>query len=385
MDLNEVQIQAVEGALNNEFIFSITGAAGTGKSTVITEIVRRLQFNHKRVEVLSPTGRAADLLRKKIDKGLTIHKFLDYFSNDYGNTYKPRFNNRNQIDFVDYVIIDEASMIPRDVWDNLLKALPDYVKVCLVGDPNQLNPIEEQPQKSAFKLSLEHFPKVALTTRYRFGKQADLSQLSDYVLEGNLKKVCESKMLYRLDGTTDEYILNKLCSTEKYWGYDSQIISPVYKGKTGCDYINKLCQIHRWGVDAEPIENGLFKGDKVIVTLNTPYFYNGNIFTFLGTDDYYINFDKLTCPRTIEFGNQTIDLLSYVKPAYAITTHKSQGGEYQNVVYIAGKSSGYILDRSNIYTGVTRSKENLCVLYDRYTLQEGLKKLPDEGGKHVVI
>lgn len=371
MDLNEVQIKAVEGALANKFIFSITGAAGTGKSTVIAEICNRLGTSF---EVLSPTGRAADLLRQKIGKGMTIHKFLEYFSNDYGKTYRPKFNSRNKIIGYDTLIIDEASMIARDVWDNLLKALPDNVRLILVGDPHQLNPIEDTPQTSAFKLCLKHYPKIELTTRYRFGKQADLSQLSDDVLDGNLTKVMANRMLYRLDGATDEYIINKLCSNEKYYGLDAQIICPVYRGKTGCDYINKLCQLHRFP-DGTPDEAGLMKGDKVIVTMNTPFFYNGNIMYYDHCSDEAIYFDRMTVPRYMEFGYQSIDLLNCVKPAYAITTHKSQGGEYQDVVYIVGKTALPVIDRSNIYTGVTRSKENLVVLYDKWTLQKGLQNV----------
>ena len=371
MDLNEVQIKAVEGALSNEFIFSITGAAGTGKSTVIAEICNRLGSGF---EVLSPTGRAADLLRQKIGKGMTIHKFLEYFSNDYGNSYRPKYTARNQIHGYDTIIIDEASMIAREVWDNLLKALPDKTRLVLVGDPHQLNPIEETPQTSAFKLCLKHYPKVELTTRYRFGKQADLSQLSDDVLEGNSTKVMANRMLYRLDGATDEFIINKLCGNEKYYGLNAQIISPVYKGKTGCDYINKMCQLHRFP-NGKPDEAGLIKGDTVIVTMNTPFFYNGNIMFYDHCTDSEIAFDRMVVPRYIEFGKQSIDLLRCVKPAYCITTHKSQGGEYQDVVYIVGKTALPVIDRSNIYTGVTRSKENLVVLYDKWTLQRGLQNV----------
>ena len=374
MDLNIDQQNAVKGALANEFIFSITGAAGTGKSTVISEIYQQLAARGERVAVLSPTGRAADLLRKKINQGMTIHKFLEYFSQDYGNSYKPRYNSHNQLGNTDYIIIDEASMVDREVWDNLLKACPDHIRICLVGDPNQLSPIEKTPQTSAFKLSLSHYPKVELKTRYRFGKQADLSQLSDDVLDGHPGIIEKSPMLYKLDGVTDEYQFNKLCKTEKYWELDSQIICPTYKGRGGCDYINKMCQLHRFGTEGFN-EYGLHENDKVICDMNTPWFYNGNIFFFKSCDDHYIHFDRLTCPRYWTIQGNDLDLMLHVKPAYCITTHKSQGGEYTNVVYIINKASYIVLDRSNIYTGVTRSKENLVVLYDKWTLQKGLNNV----------
>ena len=371
MELSEVQEQAVNEALNCEFIYSITGSAGTGKSTVIAEICRRTNLNY---EVLSPTGRAAELLRQKINKGMTIHKFLEYYSMDKGKSYRPKYNVNNQILGYDLLIIDEASMIARDVWDNLLKALPDSTKIILVGDKNQLPPIENVPQESAFSLCLSHYPFIELTTRYRFGKQAELSKLSDYVLEGSFNKVISNPMSYRLDGFTDEMIINRMCATEKYYGLDSQIICPVYKGKTGCDYINRLCQLHRFK-DIPTDEAGLIKGDKVIVTMNTPYFYNGNILFYDHCTEDEIVFSDMTVPRYLEYGDITLDLLNCVKLAYAITTHKSQGGEYKNVVYVIGKTALPIINRSNIYTGITRSKENLIILYDRWTLQKGLSNV----------
>ena len=151
MELNDVQKRAVNEALNCEFIYSITGSAGTGKSTVIAEISRRTELPH---EILSPTGRAADLLRKKIGKGMTIHKFLEYWTPDFGQTYRPKYSSSNQRKDCKLLIIDEASMIDREVWDNLLKSLPDDTKIILVGDKNQLPPIEKVEQKSAFRLPM---------------------------------------------------------------------------------------------------------------------------------------------------------------------------------------------------------------------------------------
>lgn len=72
MELNNIQNLAVSMAERNDFIFSITGSAGTGKSATIKAIVETIG---KDVVVLAPTGRAAKLLESKIGQGTTIHKF----------------------------------------------------------------------------------------------------------------------------------------------------------------------------------------------------------------------------------------------------------------------------------------------------------------------
>ena len=373
MDLNQDQQDAVRGALNCEFIFSVTGSAGTGKSTVIRTINDALTSDGKNVAVLAPTGRASNLLRSKLGKGETIHKFLNYVTKDDGDTYKPRFNRYNPITGVDYVIVDEASMVNREVSDNLMSALPDRVKLILVGDINQLPPIENTPQDSVFKICLNRYPKVELKQRYRFGKQATLSQLSDDVLAGNFKNIVGSGLAYRLDGFTDEKHLNRLASTEKYWSHSAQIISPTYRGVTGCDYINKLCQLHRWGDNTKWLTPTLCAGDKVITTINTDFFHNGDIFDLVDITASEIVFQNMTVCRYFKPApNKIIDLVNCVKPAYCITTHKSQGGEYKDVVYVLGRSSIPVANRANIYTGVTRSSENFTMLYDYYTLIRGL-------------
>ena len=107
MELNEDQKRAVDGAVNNQFIFSITGSAGTGKSTVIKAIYETLCGQGKRVSVLAPTGRASNLLRTKMGHGETIHRFLGYFSRDNGDSYIPRFTRDNPITDTDVVIVDE--------------------------------------------------------------------------------------------------------------------------------------------------------------------------------------------------------------------------------------------------------------------------------------
>lgn len=380
MELNSIQQLAIQLALDNKSFFSILGSAGTGKSTVIAEIFKAGRELGKDYVVLAPTGRAAKLLAQKIGCNVyTIHRFLEYTTRDGGSTYFPQWNRNHQFNKPMHIIIDEASMINREVWDNLLGALPDGSTICLVGDNNQLPPIEKAEQVSAFNLCINNYPHIDLLIRYRFGKQAELSALSDKILEGKLNEVLASKMCYRLDGITDEHMLNKLCSNEKYWAADSQIICPVYKGRTGCDWINKLCQLHRAEKYQVPeLEQGFYFGDKVIGTMNNQFFMNGDIgfIEKIGDKTLTVRWAHTNTehefPRYIKIFNRDYDLLLAIKPAYAITTHKSQGGEYENVVYVVGKTSIPVLDRANIYTGVTRSKQNLVVLYDRWTLQKGL-------------
>ena len=137
--------------LGNKNIFVLKGYAGTGKTTLISSLVKSLPSIGKRSVLLAPTGRAAKVLSKYSNKkASTIHKKIYWIkTNKSGNTFITlKENNHTNTIF----LVDEASMIPEDT-DNsmgsrsLLKDLIDFVydgmdcKLLLIGDTAQLPPI----------------------------------------------------------------------------------------------------------------------------------------------------------------------------------------------------------------------------------------------------
>ncbi|EQD27309.1 ATP-dependent RecD/TraA family DNA helicase, partial [mine drainage metagenome] len=118
------QTKAIQGAMDHK-ICIITGGAGVGKTTVISEIVKNLNIRGLRYRLLSFTGKAVSRLKEVTgsNKCSTIHRFL----------------NKSRAE-TDVIIIDEASMVT----DALMHQLFDTCRInriVLVGDPNQLEPI----------------------------------------------------------------------------------------------------------------------------------------------------------------------------------------------------------------------------------------------------
>lgn len=137
----------------NDVIFVMTGYAGTGKTSVISSIVKTLRSLRMRSLLLAPTGRAAKVLGSYAQgHAYTIHKkiYRQKSSQDgMGNFVLDRNLHRNT-----YFIVDEASMISNTASDNSLfgtgKLLDDlieyvysgtYCKLIIVGDPAQLPPV----------------------------------------------------------------------------------------------------------------------------------------------------------------------------------------------------------------------------------------------------
>ena len=145
-DINEYVL-----TLGNKNIFVLKGYAGTGKTTLISSLVKSLPSIGKRSVLLAPTGRAAKVLSKySKKKSSTIHKKIYWIrTTKTGNTYITLKENTHSNTIF---IVDEASMIPEDSKDSLgnrslLKDLIEYIyegvdcKLILIGDTAQLPPI----------------------------------------------------------------------------------------------------------------------------------------------------------------------------------------------------------------------------------------------------
>lgn len=125
-------------------IFILDGYAGTGKTTIISALIKTLPFYGIRTELLAPTGRAAKVLsNRSLQQAYTIHKKIYYTQIDYySNICLKLKENKNHHTIY---IIDEASMIGEG--DNLLTDLFSYVKngvknkIILLGDKAQLPPV----------------------------------------------------------------------------------------------------------------------------------------------------------------------------------------------------------------------------------------------------
>lgn len=154
--LNETAAEQYEEILDKQAdicmqIFSkpicvLSGAAGTGKTTVIRAIVENIERVHGQAAgflLMAPTGKAAERIKTQTEKNsMTIHSHLA--SNGWLNknfTLKRIGGSKGQD--VNTIIIDECSMIDLNLFATLLRSINwnSVQRLILVGDPNQLPPI----------------------------------------------------------------------------------------------------------------------------------------------------------------------------------------------------------------------------------------------------
>lgn len=148
-------------------VMTITGYAGTGKTTLLANIVELLQNSQNRITVTAPTNKAVKVLSDKIGKGnlQTIHKALNVkpVRNRDIEVFEPvLFEKEHPIVEYDYVIVDECSMVSVELKKILMNAIKGFeTKVIFTGDQAQLPPVGEDISPTFL------YPKTSLDTIVR--------------------------------------------------------------------------------------------------------------------------------------------------------------------------------------------------------------------------
>ena len=374
---NDDQKRAIKTSLQ-ENITIITGGPGTGKTTIIRAIAGIYIDMHEVSEraaidemvLLAPTGRAAK--RMSDLTGLpasTIHRYLKWDK----NSDKFEFNEYNKRD-EKIVIVDEVSMIDTELFDALLKALKDDVRLIIVGDDNQLPSVGPGLILSDL-IASECFNHIPLKEIYRQSAGSSIPYLCLSIKNHDLTEDSISRKDDFSFLTVDSHVvkdtIREICRVSREKGIDVnniQVLAPMYKGENGIDNLNIILQELFNPRDDRKNEirigDVVFReGDKVLQLVNDPdnNIYNGDIGYVQSVNTHakeqllMVNF----------YGNGVFykreDLIN-LKHAYAITIHKSQGSEFDHVIMPITMNYGRMLYNKLLYTGVSRAKKSLTML-----------------------
>jgi len=388
-----LQREAIINSLTNKLSI-ITGGPGTGKSTIlrgILECYARLNDTNLasekmdyKVALASPTGRAAKRMSETSSfPARTIHKLLGY---NYEGAFS--FDENNLLPY-SLIIIDEASMLDVVLANSLFKALNNDCQLILIGDFNQLPSVG--PGNVLHDLiSSNIFVTTKLLKTVRQKEDSDIVKLSNMVLNEKIdfsifNKKKEIFFYPNMASDGIPFILTLIDNFIKKGGNldkDIEVLIPMYLGVAGINECNKLIQ-ERFNPEKEKIlqRDKIFlkKGDKVLVKRNNPDLdlMNGDIgkvIDIVNVDDkdkLYLDFDN----RIVDY---PIDEIQDLTLAYAISIHKSQGSEFDNVIVPIFKSYNIMLTKNLIYTAITRAKKKLIIIGDPKTLSYAITILSNE-------
>lgn len=361
-----------KGALNflkNSSLCALVGGPGTGKTTTIKKVVEcfKKYCPDKKYALVAPTGRAAQRIKEASgEEALTIHMLLEYYFQN-GETLVT-YNVDNQLD-VDFIIIDEFSMVGLFLFRNLLQALKNGTKIMIVGDWNQLQSIEPGSLLHDI-VDSKKFDTVFLTAIHRQNDDSPIIDLSKDILEGKRTKISDSSDIRMFHCNNNEEgrllakeLYQKITQTEK--NNDCICLCPQRKGDYGVESLNSLIQgeLH---TTAEPyITYGnyiFFDNDKVMTTRNNydEYYYNGDLWNLKNiiSEDEILLQNKNELNVTLKEENiEDLDL------AYAMTVHKCQGSEVDTcIIFLPENTPVSLRSRELLNTAVSRAKNKLYII-----------------------
>ena len=366
----------------------IAGYAGTGKSTLVRYIIDALNVEENRVCYCAFTGKAAEVLKKKGNKNVaTLHRLLyEHIPRPAGGFFrKPK-------PFIDYdvVVVDEVSMAPKTLIELLFK---HKVYVICLGDPFQLPPIDKDEDNHLLDnphIFLDEIMRqeedseiIQLTMKIRNQESIDyfngneikiipysdlntgVLQWGDQVLTAtNAKRRAINNQMRALEGRTGEPVDgDKIICLRNYWDDSSLNGDALINGTIGIlqNSFRTWREIPRF-VQSDIRKFDVLVGDLVVPETNDVYemteMDRQMIITGEKCCDWRLSY-KLGKLRS-KYGEIVPKEFTY---AYAITTHKSQGSEWDKVVVLEEK---FPFDKNEharwLYTACTRSSKKLVLV-----------------------
>lgn len=379
------QEQAIREAASSGLLL-ITGGPGTGKTTVLRGILNLLGNMQLRYLLAAPTGRAAKRLGEVTgENAATIHRLLEsgidpatgkmVFAKDEDNPLK-----------CDVVVVDEMSMVDVLLLSSLLRAIPRGKRLILVGDPDQLPPVGPGfPFNDMLRSGC--LPTVRLTEIFRQAQKSLIVMNAHRVNRGEMPelKTVTSDFFFMRRSSEENVVqlVRDLCTSRlpKNMGIPAaeiQVLSPTRKGGVGTVALNKMLQGALNPAASEKKEKAygeiIFReGDRVMQIRNNydimwkkpdgtavgNGIFNGDVGTIKEID---LQQERLTVLFDDREADYDFTQLGELEQAYAVTVHKSQGSEYRAVILTAWSGSPYLLNRSVLYTAITRARELLIIV-----------------------
>jgi exodeoxyribonuclease V alpha subunit len=389
-EYSEKQKEAIASAFTEPIVI-ITGGPGTGKTTIVHAIIKMfLELNGgnqhlvEEIALLAPTGRAAKRLAESTNiNAMTIHKFLGYQGNNYYEYDEDNLTNSRLI------IVDEASMMDVSLAYRLFSSMNPNARMILVGDVDQL-PSVGPGQVLADLINTEVIKVVRLDKIHRQAENSNIIKLAHALNEGRIPSDISERLHDRtFISAPEDHIrpmIGEILSLLSKRGIDAnksfQILAPMYRGKNGINEINHMAQeiLNPYREADGEIDHFSRKfriNDKVIQLVNRSdkQVMNGDIGIVNNFIYHSGKIKGLTVLFDIGAVDYTLEELSDLSHAYAISIHKAQGSEFEIVLIPISAEYNRMLKRKLIYTAITRAKKSLMLIGNVESLKRGITEI----------
>jgi exodeoxyribonuclease V alpha subunit len=379
---SEEQKQAAQAAVLHNFCL-ISGAPGTGKTSTIVKILTLLleQNPQLNIALAAPTGKATVRLQETIREILpdlacsseikdlipkesyTIHRLL-----------------AKELTY-DVIVIDEASMIDLALMAKMAPMISKSARWILLGDKDQLASVATGTVLADLCKTED---TVYLTKNYRFRENSGIWQLAQTIKQGEANKALEL-----LHSKPDL----------KWYDLDSNLIEQISKNYSACFHeqvpakiletynkIGILCanrrglygmeSINQW-LEEEFRRKGLIQAGvkwynaRPIMITHNDYrlkLFNGDMGTILNNNAFFPDAKG-------EIRAFSPSCLPKHETAYAMTIHKSQGSEFEQVIILLPDKLSPLLTRELLYTGISRARSHVSIWGNKEIFLEAISQM----------
>lgn len=373
----------------------LTGGPGTGKTTTVARLLALLAeqaalAGHPplRIALAAPTGKAAARLQEAVQlevdrldavdrdrisglQATTLHRLLGSRP-DTSSRFRHHRGNRLPHDVI---VVDETSMVSLTMMARLLEAVRPQTRLLLVGDPDQLASVEAGAVLADLVDGLGSRGVAALQTSHRFGES--IGALASAIRAGDASGAVEvlaagGEHVEWVSSQADERLREVLvphalalrqaavlgdAGTALDILDEHRLLCAHRSGPFGVAQWNR--QVQRWLAEAtgEPTWATWYVGRPILVTANDYglKLYNGDTGVTIATPDGL---------RAVVGGSGTFATgrLTEVETMHAMTIHKSQGSQADEVTVLLPPEESRLLTRELFYTAVTRAKTRVRVV-----------------------
>lgn len=381
INLTVEQEQVVEDILvwfmrKRKPVFSVAGFAGTGKSTILKYAIERLQLSADEVRYVTYTGKASLVLIRKGLSAQTIHSFcyepkLTSYRCPHTRLMKTKISGFRLATTVDpaikLLVIDEVSMVSDKLMADLLSF---KIPILVMGDPGQLPPVRGKQNDLLIK------PDAFLQKIHRQAANSPIIRLSMDARDGRPIRIGDYgqgvRVIPRSQVTVDELLAHSqviTCLHRNRIAYNTAIRSYLGYGKLPALGDKLVCLKNDWesissktftplvnGLQArlhEPIHSVSQNNRSLMMTVEAEGVPGDLYYELEANLDYFDPIDGRA--------PDTESKMTHWDFGYAITCHRSQGSEWDSVLFLADTFGGIEEQKQLIYTGVTRASSILTV------------------------
>ena len=390
------QRRAAENALTHR-VSLLCGGPGTGKTTTVASIVAmlverdwRAKGARPRVMLLAPTGKAAARLGEAVagakERIAASEEVLESIPTEASTVHRAlgmqaegmRFRRSAELPLeADIIVLDEASMIDLALMRQLLDATPPDATLLIVGDPDQLTSVEagsvlrdlvDASERTWWKDRVTH-----LTRTWRYDEGQPLGQLVRAIREGDAASVT-ALLAAPSDGLVwqpPDALSGELDRASAHWEQTTHTTEPGKHFELRGRYVIltpfRRGPIGTRALGTEMEERLRMSGEEppvvpIIIEQNSHELkvFNGDFAMLLRDGDVvdaFVKSDDATDPRKLAEAR----LPRYSK-AFALSVHKSQGSEFDEVLCVFPEEDAPLLTRELLYTAVSRARERVRIV-----------------------